>query len=150
MIVVCINPLNEENKPDGITEGKCYEAIDTYVTIYSILDDYGNEHVYLKDRFVTQEEWINRQENKIEKKEMILVCKNPSNGLTKGRHYNAVETSSSHQYNLISIIDDSGVEYFYSKNRFITLEQWKENARRMLLQKKTKNEPWCRKMERDY
>lgn len=63
---------------------------------------------------------------------MIVICKRPSEGLTKGKKYNAIEATEAHQYNLLLITDDFGDNYFYSRNRFITEQEWKESLKRML------------------
>ena len=64
---------------------------------------------------------------------VILVCTKPSiHRLTKGKHYEAKPYINDHSYNLLKVKDDSGEFYMYSTNRFITVEQWKDNLRKML------------------
>lgn len=53
---------------------------------------------------------------------MILVCINPSDRLTKGKHYDAKPVINDHSYNLLMVKDDTGENYMYSTNRFITVE----------------------------
>jgi len=68
---------------------------------------------------------------------MILVCARPSiHRLTKGKKYEAKPYINEHSYNLLMVKDDSGGFYMYSTNRFITVEQWKDNLRKMLDKKK--------------
>ena len=63
---------------------------------------------------------------------MILVCKKPSDQLTKGKKYEAKPVLNEHSYNLLMVKDDTGETYMYSTHRFITVEQWKQNLRKML------------------
>ena len=63
---------------------------------------------------------------------MIMICSRPTDGLTKGKKYKVTEASEAHQYNLLLVTDDFGDNYFYSRNRFITEQEWKENFKRML------------------
>lgn len=63
---------------------------------------------------------------------MIVICTRPADGLTKGKRYEAIEANEAHQYNLLLITDDFGDNYFYSRSRFITEQEWKENLKRML------------------
>jgi hypothetical protein len=63
---------------------------------------------------------------------MIMICSRPSAGLTKGKRYKVTEATEAHQYNLLLVTDDLGDNYFYSKNRFITEQEWKESLKRML------------------
>lgn len=61
-----------------------------------------------------------------------MICLRPSAGLTKGKKYEITEATEAHQYNLVLVTDDLGDNYFYSKNRFITEQEWKESFKRML------------------
>jgi len=67
---------------------------------------------------------------------MILVCINPSDRLTRGKKYEAKPLINQHSYNLLMVKDDIGENYMYSTNRFITVEKWKDNLRKMLDKKK--------------
>jgi hypothetical protein len=63
---------------------------------------------------------------------MIVICTRPVDGLTKGKRYEVIKANEANQYNLLLITDDFGDNYFYSRSRFITEQEWKENLKRML------------------
>ena len=67
---------------------------------------------------------------------MIMICTRPTDGLTKGKKYKVTEATEAHQYNLLLVTDDLGDNYFYSKNRFTTKEEWKKRLIHMLNRKK--------------
>lgn len=63
-----------------------------------------------------------------------MVCVIPCFGLTKGKHYKILNEIYDYPEEncLVSIISDSGSEYIYYRNRFITYEQWKLCVKKML------------------
>jgi hypothetical protein len=66
---------------------------------------------------------------------MKLICSKPVIGYTtKGKSYKIVKVHTNH--NMLSVISNDGNEYMYSANRFITLEQWKDNFKAMLFARK--------------
>lgn len=67
MIVVCINNDNtyKWQNPLPITIGKKYQHIKNFFSFeelyYTIIDDDGEEHNYYKEKFLTLEEFRERQ-----------------------------------------------------------------------------------------
>ena len=64
----------------------------------------------------------------------VLICATPCFGLTKGKHYEIVNEIYDYpeENSVVSIICDTGAEYMYYRNRFITYEQWKVSLKNML------------------
>jgi hypothetical protein len=68
---------------------------------------------------------------------MIVVCKNPVNAiLTKGKRYIVQEEIKLESSRLYRVEDDLGENNMcYSSSRFITLDQWRQDARDMIYSK---------------
>ena len=66
---------------------------------------------------------------------MKLVCINKGRikNLTEGKKYKVVRTNSGKQnnsdkeYNSIWVINDVGIEKHYSRKRFISVPEWRDN-----------------------
>ena len=65
----------------------------------------------------------------------IVVCVMVTTGLKKGKKYQVVDLAT----NMVSIVDDTGGKFYYSDKRFITVHQWKDNLKLMLLTKTVEN-----------
>jgi hypothetical protein len=64
----------------------------------------------------------------------VMVCVTPCFGLTKGKHYEILNEIYDYpeENSIVSIVCDTGAEYMYYRNRFITYEQWKVALKNML------------------
>jgi hypothetical protein len=67
-------------------------------------------------------------------KKRVMICATPCFGLTKGKHYEILNEIYDYpeENSLVSIVCDTGSEYMYYRNRFITYEQWKVSLKNML------------------
>lgn len=70
MIIVCIKTGNEDLSKLQLTVGKQYEVVDTYSDWgeddqYVVLNDHGINYPYCMSRFVSLEEWRDKQIEKV-------------------------------------------------------------------------------------
>lgn len=63
-----------------------------------------------------------------------MICIDPThNKLTKGKLYTVRKSPT--LYDLLVVKDNTGKDYMYGRQRFITIEQWHNNLRSMLINK---------------
>lgn len=69
-----------------------------------------------------------------DKMRKVMVCTTPCFGLTKGKHYKIISEVYDYpeENSLVTVVSDSGEQYMYYRNRFITYEQWKAALKNML------------------
>ena len=69
MKVVCIEPFKGKefdiNQQGGIRYGISYDVVNQEFGGIKIINDFGKQHTYKESRFITLEEWRERQLNEI-------------------------------------------------------------------------------------
>jgi len=68
MKVVCIEPfywMGKGRPQEGIRYGISYDVVNREFGGIKIINDFGKQHTYKESRFITLEEWRERQLNEI-------------------------------------------------------------------------------------